>query len=196
MQRLLLWLGVTGIFGMVIRQMLVANEWGNVGTSAYDRYELYNRLLMPLLLLQLTGMIGVYRALVTANRIVKTCVMLISVSLGLMIIGNIAEFWVFTDVPYDAGSFWNARNLSWFTYLFGWLLLLIWLLVLGIVWWRSRFMAWWMALILCLTLPFTFLGFSIHSIFLWMYPLAFICIFIRIIVDAQPMLIQHNRSSL
>jgi hypothetical protein len=41
-----------------------------------------------------------------------------------MVIGNVAEFWIFTDLLYEGeGSF--IRNISWPTYLFGTLLMFL-----------------------------------------------------------------------
>ena len=70
--------------------------------------------------------------------------------LALMIGGNIAEFWFFTELPY--GSL-NARSWAWISVLFGMLALLIGAALLGLAGWRGRAVPVWGSVIFMLVPP-------------------------------------------
>ncbi len=79
-----------------------------------------------------------------------------SLALLVMAAGNAAEFWLFTDLPYDGGSDApNARSLAWMTFLLGWLGALISGTVAGLALLRTggRAVAGWpLALVLVMTI--------------------------------------------
>jgi len=94
--------------------------WGKPGSSAYARYELYNRL-APLLFLLLLAATGSACRLLRGNcgRAGRAGSHLASAGLVLMAAGSALEFWVFTESAYAPGS---LRGAGWSTYCLGLLL--------------------------------------------------------------------------
>jgi len=152
--RFLKWLGLLGGLFWIILIVVFYTEWGASGTSQYIAYQNYNRLWSPILLLMLLGFVGLYRHYpFHASRIGQIGLGLIIFGFVLMMAGNIAEFWIFTDVHYGAGL--NPRNLSWYTFLFGWLFTLVGALFWGIHSIRTHILPQWAGSLLILTLPLT-----------------------------------------
>jgi hypothetical protein len=121
-------LSLAGIAGGVYWLLLIAvfsPDWGPPGSARYLDYEAFNRAWPPGLLLMLAGWIGLQRRF----GLSRAGLWLNGLGFGLMVAGNVAEFWLFSDQPYAAGF--NGRNLAWSAFLLGWLLHLIGALVWG-----------------------------------------------------------------
>lgn len=100
-----------------------SSEWGAPGTEAYRVYEARNRLLPVAMLLMAIGLVGVYpphrAALGSLGRLGFVASL---IGVALMLAGNIAEFWIFTDQPY--GQL-NPRAMAWSSFLLGSLVLVV-----------------------------------------------------------------------
>jgi hypothetical protein len=150
--RFLSWLGLLGGLFWIILSTLFASDWGAPGTLQYIAYQNSNRLWSPTLLLMLLGFVGIYRHYpFRAGRLGQIGLGLIVLGFVLMMAGNVAEFWIFTDARYEFGL--NPRNLSWFTFLFGWLFTLVGSLQWGIHSNRTYILPQWAGSLLILTLP-------------------------------------------
>ena len=104
--------------------LLMSSEgFGVPGTSAYVSYEARSRLIpIPIALLAI-GVVAAYIHLRTTIGRLGHIAFFISLSgVALMFIGNVAEFWFFTDLPYGAV---NARSIAWSLFLVGSALLLL-----------------------------------------------------------------------
>jgi hypothetical protein len=109
--------------------------WGEPGSAAYSRYEIYNRMAPAVLLLLLAatqyarhllrGSLG--RSGIAGNH-------LASAGLAVMALGSVLEFWVFTESAYATGS---LRGYGWSTYCLGLLLFYIGTAVFGYALWRA-----------------------------------------------------------
>lgn len=97
--------------------------WGEPGSAAYERYELYNRLL-PLVLLPLAAALFASRRALAAWSVSPRHRGLPLACLGLltMTAGSALEFWVHTLAPYAPGS---LRGVGWTTYCVGLLVLFL-----------------------------------------------------------------------
>ena len=97
--------------------LMASPEWGPPGTTAYLAYEARNRLIpLPLFLMAL-GFIVIYvhhRRVV--GRLGGVAFVIILLGIVLMFIGNVAEFWLFTTLPYGTS---NGRALAWSIFLVG-----------------------------------------------------------------------------
>ena len=155
MNRILSIAGIAGgIFWFSLHTYFVA-DWGPPGTAAYERYELFNRLWTPGLLLVLLGFVGFYRSL--RHRFAggqRGGMIAVLIGLTMMIIGNAAEFWLFSEQSYTG----VGRNLSWTTFLLGLLVLFIGAIVVGLNSFRTGLIPRWVALLLLLFPPLTFIG--------------------------------------
>lgn len=150
--RFLSWLGLLGGLLWIILTTLFASDWDAPGTLQYIAYQNNNRLWSPTLLLMLLGFISLYRRYpFRAGRLGQIGLGLIVLGFVLMMAGNVAEFWIFTDVRYEFGL--NPRNLSWFTFLFGWLFTLVGSFQWGIHSSRTHILPLWAGSLLILTLP-------------------------------------------
>lgn len=86
--------------------------WGN-----YETYETHNRLMSVVLLLLLAGLLGFHAAQRERHgRWGGIGFVLSFAGLALMIVGNAAEFWLFTTQPYAEL---NGRQTSWAVFLLG-----------------------------------------------------------------------------
>lgn len=115
-------MGVAGLAGGLATLLLewgLGGDFGYPGSLAYARYETYNRLMALCLAVCAFSFVGAYRVQTPRPR---RRLALIMAGFGLMVIGNVAEFWLFTDVPYGAL---NSRAYAWLTFLFGLLLVVI-----------------------------------------------------------------------
>lgn len=146
---------VGGIFWFALHTFFTP-DWGPPGTAAYERYELFNRLWTPGLLLMLLGFVGFYRSFrprFTVSQRGGAIAMLIG--LTMMVMGNWAEFWLFSEQSYTTGV---GRNLSWTTFAIGLLILFIGAFVVGISSIRTTLLPRWFALLLLLFPLLTFIG--------------------------------------
>ena len=109
--------------------------WGQPGTTAYERYELVNRLLPFALLPVVVGFIGLHAAQRRSYRKLGTAgFTIVLVGLILIAAGNVGEFWVFSDQSYVGAG----RNASWTLFLLGHLVLVIGTLLFGIATVRAK----------------------------------------------------------
>lgn len=139
----LLWLGLA----------LFRPDWGPPGTPQYGSYELWNRLWTPALLGMGAGFGALFRQLRPAlSRQAQGSFLGLLSGCALMVLGNVGEFWIFTDQPYEGeGSL--IRLVSWLTYLFGALLMLSATVVAGVVLWRSAHLPRGLLLLFRMALP-------------------------------------------
>ena len=88
--------------------------YGQPGTSAYQRYEAYNRLLPLALLAVIVGFVGLHAAQRRSyGWLGRAGFVAALVGLALAISGSVGEFWVFTMQPYGEA---NGRDASWLIY--------------------------------------------------------------------------------
>lgn len=161
--RVLGWLSIAGgIAGVALSLAIAATGWGEPGSAAYQTYETVNRLTSFALLLMAFGWLGATLALPKGyGRTGAAVAFLASV---VMVIGNAAEFWLFTDLPYGDPT--NARSLSWMAYLLGGLLQTIGATITGIYILRAGMWSEASAWVLILAFPISVAGFMLISPFL------------------------------
>ena len=95
-------LSVAGILGgaLWIGLAFIPPEWGPPGSQAYVGYELWNRLWTPALLGMFLGFLGfTIRSRPAFSPRAVTGLVVLTAGLALMVAGNIAEFWIFSDLP-------------------------------------------------------------------------------------------------
>lgn len=169
--RILAYLGLLGgVFWLGL--FLFPPEFGYPGSLAYTYYQWYNRLWTPVLLL----MAGGFLAFRQMHGHHETSTMrwgfrAIFLGFGLMMLGNTAEFWFFTTLPYGE---WNMRTFAWLTVLLGALVLLIGAFILGMAWLRSRSLPVWVSALFLLALPLTIVGIFQGFMFLPVAPLTLV----------------------
>jgi drug/metabolite transporter (DMT)-like permease len=136
---LIRWSGLAAMLGGVLWALWGGVEqssgWGQPGTTAYERYELVNRLLPFALLPVVVGFIGLHVAQRRSYGQLGTAGF-VTVLVGLMLVtaGNVGEFWVFSDQSYVGAG----RNASWALFLIGHLVLAIGTLSFGIATVRAK----------------------------------------------------------
>ncbi len=120
-----------GGLGLVVMFMAAGSvEWGPPGTEAYDTYQTRNRLAtVPAVLL----VVGVFATGFQARNNLGSLgwvSWLVGLAGSLLVlVGNFAEFWIYTSRSYGDG----ARNLAWGSFVLGVALLVI-AGILGAVW--------------------------------------------------------------
>jgi len=148
-------LALTGILGglLWLGLALFRPEWGPPGTAPYGSYELWNRLWTPALLSMGAGFSALFlRLRPTLSRRARGSFIALLGGCALMVLGNVGEFWIFTDQPYEGeGSL--IRLVSWLTYLFGALLLLSAAAAVGGALWRAAHLPRWLLLLFIGVLP-------------------------------------------
>ena len=165
MNRIFALAGLLGGLLWIILTIAFSSDWSAPGTLQYIAYQNYNRLWSLILFLMLLGFIGLYLQYpFRAGRLGQIGFGLLVLGFVLMMAGNIAEFWVFTDSPYEGGL--NPRNLSWFTFLFGWLFTLIGSLLWGIHSNRTYVLPQWVGALLILSLPISIVLLFAQSVLL------------------------------
>jgi len=103
--------------------LMSSPQWGAPGTEAYRIYEARNRLLPVSMMLIAIGLVAVYLPLRTVLGSLGRLGFVVSlIGVALMLAGNIAEFWLFSDQPYGQV---NPRAMAWSSFLFGALLLVV-----------------------------------------------------------------------
>ena len=148
-------LALAGILGGLLWLILALfrPDWGPPGTAQYGSYELWNRLWTPALLGMGIGFSGLFRLLRVAHpRRARGSFLSLLGGCALMVLGNVGEFWIFTDQPYEGeGSL--IRLVSWLAYLGGALLMLSALALIGVTLWRSAHLPHWLLLLFIIALP-------------------------------------------
>ena len=97
--------------------------WGPPGTEAYLAYERANRLASVPLLIHLAGW-----TLLVRDRVWRRVAAIGTVGSLMMVVGNVGEFWVFSEESYASA----VRNLSWLTFLLGTLAAIVGLIALAV----------------------------------------------------------------
>ena len=117
-----------GLFGFGVSYMVAGStDWGPPGTSAYETYQTANRLVSLSIVLLIVGVLSV--GVTTRGRMSRLERVGWATTLGgsvLLLVGNVAEFWVFTSRSYVD----QARLASWDLFLLGTAILIIG----GILW--------------------------------------------------------------
>jgi hypothetical protein len=150
------WMGIAsaiGGVGWILYQWVSKRNlgWDAPGTAAYRGYEAFSRLMALPLILVGVGIVGIY--LYQQHRLGRfgtASFVVLLMGIVLMVIGNGAEFWLFSDLPYVQG---NLRDQAWTLFLLGALVTLIGGLVAGIATWQAGVFPRWSAAIFPLTLP-------------------------------------------
>jgi hypothetical protein len=123
------WLGLATLLGGLgcMATFLLPPRWGPPGTAAYVVYQNWNRLTGLALLVMGLGGLGLFLNLrPRLGRLARAGALTLLAGAGLTLLGSVAEFWVFKDVPYaGSGGGVNARGLAWMTFLVGGLVLLL-----------------------------------------------------------------------
>jgi hypothetical protein len=115
--------------------LLSSSDWGPPGSKAYLVYEARNRLIPASLLLIGAGVVALHFILRdNTGRLGRVSVTLSLSGVALMLVGNVAEFWLFSGLAYGPM---NARALAWSLFLLGGLLLLVGLAMLLVAAGRS-----------------------------------------------------------
>ena len=170
---LIRWSGLAAMLGGVLWALWAGVEqsigWGEPGSSAYERYELVNRLLPFALIPVVVGFIGLHVAQRRSFGRLGTAGFATAL-VGFMLItaGSVGEFWVFSDQSYEGAG----RNASWALFLLGHLVLVIGTLLFGIATVRAKVFpqeAAMMFAVLGLGVVVPFLGAFIFAIpFVWL----------------------------
>ena len=160
------WLGVLSVLGGITAVPLMlaftATGFGEPGTAAYETYEQLNRLMAVSLLLMTAGWLGAWRAWPGGPG--RWAAAVAFVGSLVVVAGNAAEFWLFSDLPYAVAG--NGRDLSWMAFSIGSLVMDIGATLLGVAAWRSRFWPRWSAALLMAALPLDMVAFFTVSPFL------------------------------
>ena len=106
-----------GLFGFVVSYMVAGStEWGPPGTSAYGTYQTANRLVALPIVLLIVGIVSL--GVTRRGRMTWLERVGWAMTLGgsvVLLVGNVAEFWVFTSRTYAD----QARLASWDLFLLG-----------------------------------------------------------------------------
>jgi hypothetical protein len=158
-------LGILGSLFWLSLNTLLSPDWGPPGSARYVSYETTNRLWALAFAGMLCGCLGLAaRYRLAQSRLGRVAQRLAAGGLLVMIAGNMAEFWLFSQQAY--GEL-NGRNLAWIGVLLGWLTTLTGLGLLGLAIWRGRFLPVWSGVLLALALPAT-IALIISSAINWM----------------------------
>jgi hypothetical protein len=152
-------LGVLGsLFWLSLNTVFTA-EFGYPGTANYLGYEAINRLWAPAFALILCSYIGLYqRYPLRRLRWGRIAFGLIVIGLMAMMVGNVLEFWFFSNQAYAQV---NGRNLSWIGVLLGLLAMLIGLLIVGLGNRKNGPLPRWGGVVFLLALPLTWFMFAL-----------------------------------
>lgn len=107
---------------------------------------------MLLMLIGFTGWFGLLGR--SHNRIAHYSLIILTVGLALMVIGNGSEYWIFHRLPHQ-GPDGLIRSVAWMTTLFGLLLALVAAMVFGLSMLRSSLMPRLLSIAFILLLPLT-----------------------------------------
>jgi hypothetical protein len=146
-------LGILGSLFWLSLNTILAPDWGPPGSTRYLGYETANRLWALAFAGMLCAFIGLRsRHSLAQSRLGRAALRFAFIGLLVMIAGNIAEFWLFSQQAY--GQL-NGRNLAWMGVLLGWLAVLTGLCLMGLCILRQRFLPSWSGMLLLLALPVT-----------------------------------------
>ncbi len=138
--KLIRWCGQAAMVGGVLWALWYTGShfvgWGYPGSTAYERYEIYRRLLPVALLPLLVGLLG-FHAVQKVSYGLLGRIGFITAFIGgtLVLVGNVGEFWVFSAQPYGEA---NGRFTSQVIFLLGILILGIGSVLLGLATLRTR----------------------------------------------------------
>ena len=111
-------LGLVGTLATLAITITGGTDWGSPGSPGYASYEFLNRLNGVALAMVAAAPLGLRSALVDrpdARGVRRTLTVVAGAFVGL-VIGSVAEFWLFTDQPYR-GAGGEGRNAAWNTFL-------------------------------------------------------------------------------
>jgi len=158
------WLGLLSLLGGISAVPLMvafaSTGWGKPGTAAYQTYETLNRLTAFALLLMVPGWLGLFLALPRGYG--RWGALAALVGALLMVAGNAAEFWLYSDLSYECC---NARHTAFGTFSLGSLVTDVGAMVAGIAMRRGGSGPRWLAALLILALPLDVAGFFLLSPF-------------------------------
>jgi hypothetical protein len=156
---------IGGIAGVLLVLAFSATGWGQPGTAVYTRYELLNRLMAVSLLFMAAGWLGAWLVLSGFGRWAALLAFLGTI---LIAIGTAAEFWLYSDLPYNPpNEGWTMRHTAYTTASIGGLVQDVGAMAAGLAVLRSGIWPRWVAILLLLSLPLDFLAFfTIGSPFL------------------------------
>ena len=146
--------GMVGSVGVLLIGFGLAVDWGPPGSASYRTYELVNRLLGVVLAATACSPVALRFALGAKppGRTVRIGLWLASIGLVGMVLGSVAEFWLFSASPYQgAGS--EGRTIAWIGFLLSGLLLIIGSMVAGIGILRGRVVPRWIGPVVLLAAP-------------------------------------------
>ena len=152
--RALALVGIVASLLVAVLTVVLSSEWGAPGTVAYERYELANRAMGLLLVGLIPAPVALRLAIPVGpdTRMLRAVLAAIAVALVVLVIGNAAEFWLFTDAPYQGpGS--QGRLLAWMSFLIGALVVVGLTIVVGALAWTARQVARPLALIVLIAAP-------------------------------------------
>ena len=138
---LIRWGGLAAIWGGVLWALWNAGlefvvGWGEPPSPAYERYEAYNRVMPVILPLLVAGLLAFHAAQKGGHGWLRRAGTIIAlIGFTLLLVGNVAEFWVFNTQPYGEV---NGRDNSWTLYLLGVFTLSIGSVVFGIATLRAK----------------------------------------------------------
>lgn len=138
---LIRWGGLAAIWGGVLWALWNAGlefvvGWGEPPSPAYERYEAYNKVMPVILPLLVAGLLGFHAAQKGGHGWLRRAGLIIAlIGFTLLLVGNVAEFWVFNTQPYGEA---NGRANSWTLYLLGVFTLSIGSVLFGIATLRAK----------------------------------------------------------
>lgn len=122
------WSGLAAVSGGVLWALWYVGAylvgWGAPSSAEYGAYETYNRSMPVVLVLLLAGLVGAHALQREAyGWLGRVGFVVASVGLLVMIAGNVAEFWVFSEEAYGTSSLrdnaWMAFGLGLFAFYAG-----------------------------------------------------------------------------
>jgi hypothetical protein len=122
-------LGITGGFAWIALASFMP-AWGPPGTAAYERYQAAVQLWVFAFALMAVGFLGLTaRYRFAATLLGKAGAAIVTIGFVAMMVGNVAEFRLLSDLPYDPD---NVRTTAWLTLLAGLLAALVGVFMLGV----------------------------------------------------------------
>lgn len=137
---------IGGITAVPLLIAFLTIEGGAVGTTAYQTYELLNRLMAVALLFMAAGWFGLWRMLKVNGR---WAAFMAFVGVLIMAGGTAAEFWLFSDLSYSEQ---NLRQAAFTAFGMGGLLLDMGAIILGTILWRKIHWPHWSIIVLLMAL--------------------------------------------
>ena len=153
-------LAIAGLLGGLF--WIVLGFFPPAETREYE--VLWNRLWTPALFGMLLGIVGLFLTMHSSlTRTAKGGFIAWLAGFALMIIGNVAEYWVLSDLPHE-GPDGFIRGIAWMTFLFGTLVMQLASAIVGFNWLKSGRGPSWLSVLFLLLFPFTIgIGFvSMH----------------------------------